>query len=126
MQRRKLTFKFSISLTNVNTSFVPHTFMASASFNFSSNLDETKFKFIFGSNFFFFFMNNQQRKKFADQGKNVSHLTVAATWKTIFTFFTNNILSLGEMPRPGKMQSPWIGMILWRNLGISFRTWSKS
>ena len=33
-----LTFKFSISLANVNISLVPQTFMASASFNFSSNL----------------------------------------------------------------------------------------
>lgn len=34
----KLTFKFSISLDSVNISLVPHTLMASASFNFSSNL----------------------------------------------------------------------------------------
>lgn len=40
--RFELTFKFSISLANVNISFVPHTLMASASFNFSSNLRKEK------------------------------------------------------------------------------------
>lgn len=38
----RFTFKFSISLDNVNISLVPQTLIASANFNFSSNLRNAK------------------------------------------------------------------------------------
>lgn len=44
-----------------------------------------------------------------------SKRTVAAAWKIIWQFSMSFRRSDSDIPRPGKLQSPSIGTILWRN-----------
>ena len=121
---KTLTFKFSISRDNVNISLVPHTLIASASFNFSSNLwSKSKEKY-------YIKLKGQVRRCWSCCCHicclSTTYLTVAATWNTMFTCLTSKARSWASIPRPGNIQSPLMATILWRNLGWSFLTRSKS
>lgn len=55
-----------------------------------------------------------------------SNRTVAAAWKTSCTFDINVWRSIKVKPNPVRAQSPPIATILWRNLGTSSRSLSKT
>ena len=54
-----------------------------------------------------------------------SNLTVAAEWNTIETVLQSVAWSCSEMPSSSLVMSPWMGTILSRSWGRSFRSWSK-